>query len=955
MNEKFFSNKYQVKREIACGGMGTIYLATDTKLGRDVAIKMLHPQYSGEPAFAQRFLREAWAMAKLDHSNIIRIWSVEEEESSHCIVMEYFPGEDLKQIIRNRGPLPLQEGLFLVTQIIQGLAYAHYMGIIHRDIKPANILVDQQGKVKITDFGIAAAFSESSLTVDGTVMGTPEYMAPEQARAEAVGPHTDLYSAGILLYELVTGQTPYKGIPAQTLVAKLAFGAENPALTFPSTIPVEIQNLIRKMTQQRVEDRLTDINEILAITKSENFTFTPSDPDSEETAIFSPEIPFPTNKESVTQVATKDQPLASTQTTNVAPGPAGPASPPPQTEHQGTSPPPPPPDTPAPSHTRTVLLSAIGILTISILAVLIISQWPVQEGQPPQVEKDHNSPTLAVPHEAFSTAMANMEQATQTITKTQSQMDQDFQSLSSTLHTWQENIENTKIPAPYSKAQDWLGKTQKEVAELRNNQNTFVEAHTQSLTASKEVVTVSRRHGETLRKEGLSPEQDEQLEEKISGLEKTQRLSETAFATHQQDLQTQLARLEDRVNQAKQIIQAKKSTPAKPPKPTTPTSTTTTRFANLKTEIQALDREIKDMVKSFEAATQEFTTHLTTIQSEIKPIQNNLTIDPNSDEKLSALKENLRTIQEKAQTVFSRETSRQQKLRQALQTKTTDFQEFSEPQLDSSQKSDFKKLDAILKESTNSLTTFPPDSWDALQTQSLTIQALILTTKSMITENTEVQREKALRLAEEEKKQKIQKATEAARQKEAEQLRLAAEEAQRQQALAQEEQKRRAKAAESARLAKAAQEAKQKEAAQRAEHERLAAEKAQRQQTLAQEEQKRRAEADQNNQMVQTMEALKKILDDFSAAYERRDLLHLTLTTAMSESRRRNLDLMFKNYRTIETHTKIISTSETQAIAKVFIDKLINQKGESITPNFIIRETTITIPQKNGEWGKIEW
>ena len=148
MNEKFFSKKYQVQREIACGGMGTIYLATDTKLGRDVAIKMLHPQYSGEPAFAQRFLREARAMAKLDHPNIIRIWSVEEDEGSHYIVMEHFPGNDLKQIIRSRGPLPISEALALTTQIIQGLAYAHYMGIIHRDIKPANILVDQAGKVK---------------------------------------------------------------------------------------------------------------------------------------------------------------------------------------------------------------------------------------------------------------------------------------------------------------------------------------------------------------------------------------------------------------------------------------------------------------------------------------------------------------------------------------------------------------------------------------------------------------------------------------------------------------------------------------------------------------------------------------------------------------------------------------------------------------------------------------
>ena len=140
MANQFISKKYQVKREIACGGMGTIYLATDIKLGRDVAIKMLHPLYSGEQAFAQRFLREAWAMAKLDHVNIIRIWSVDEEESSHCIVMEYFPGHDLKHIIRTRGPLPIGEALPLTIQIIQGLAYAHYMGIIHRGYQTSQYL-----------------------------------------------------------------------------------------------------------------------------------------------------------------------------------------------------------------------------------------------------------------------------------------------------------------------------------------------------------------------------------------------------------------------------------------------------------------------------------------------------------------------------------------------------------------------------------------------------------------------------------------------------------------------------------------------------------------------------------------------------------------------------------------------------------------------------------------------
>ncbi len=903
MNEKLLSKKYQVKREIASGGMGTIYLATDTKLGRDVAIKMLHPQYSGEPAFAQRFLREAWAMAKLDHANIIRIWSVEEEESSHCIVMEYFPGDDLKHIIRSRGPLALTEALSLVTQIIQGLAYAHYMGIIHRDIKPANILVDQEGRVKITDFGIAAAFSESSLTMDGTVMGTPEYMAPEQARAEAVGPHTDLYSAGILLYELLTGKTPYKGIPAQTLVAKLAFGAENPALTFPSSIPVEIQELIKKMTQQRVEDRLTDINEILTITKAESFSFASSQPDSEETVVFSPETRFQKSEEPLTQVATKDQPLSSTQTTNVTPGPL---MPPPPKEKGGVSF---SPQAPAPSHTRTLILSAIGILTVSVLAVLIVSQWPVAENRPDQIVIEDVSNNQSVNQDTISTAIADIERTAQTIQTTKSKIDQDFELFSSSIQTLQGNIVNTQIPTSYPKSQDWLSKTQKEVAALRKKKDEMVEAHILLLTASKEGLTASREQGETLRKEGLLPDQNEQLQAITTRLKKDQHILETSFANHRQATQAQLTRLEDRFKQTRKFILAKKKTPTKSP---SPASKATTKLAALKTEIHVLGKEIKGMFTSFEMATQEFTTQLTNVQSEIKQIQNDLPSDPSSAKKLSGLKEKLRSIQGNAQTFFSQETNRQQKLEQTLQAKFEDYQGFPKKMLRSSQKSDLEKLEAILKENKNSLKTFPPDPWNRLQAESLKIQALIMTTKNMIAQNIEAQREKTRRLAEE-KKQKKQKA---------------------------------------------ALEARQKEAAQLAEQQQLATLEAQRQQALVQKEQElQQAEqqAVKNVQLAETVEALKKVLDDFSTAYENRDLLHLQLTTSMSESRTRNLDLMFKSYRTIETHTKIMATSETQAKAKIFIDKLMNREGKSITPNFVIRETDITIPKKDGKWGKIQW
>ena len=205
-----FAGRYRLERKLGSGGMADVWLAEDQELGRKVAVKILHERYANDEQFVERFRREATHAAGLSHPNIVSIFDRGEAEGSYYIVMEYVEGRTLKELIVTRGPCPVPVAISYVRQVLAALRYAHRNGIIHRDIKPHNVLVDHEGRVKVADFGIARAGS-SQMTEAGSIIGTAQYLSPEQARGAPVDETSDLYSTGIVLYELLTGDLPFTG------------------------------------------------------------------------------------------------------------------------------------------------------------------------------------------------------------------------------------------------------------------------------------------------------------------------------------------------------------------------------------------------------------------------------------------------------------------------------------------------------------------------------------------------------------------------------------------------------------------------------------------------------------------------------------------------------------------------------------------------------------------------
>jgi serine/threonine protein kinase len=256
------AGKYTIVEVVGRGGMGIVYKAEDTKLKRSVALKFLPPELTRDQECKERFVVEAQAAAALGHPNICTIHEINEEEGQSFIAMEYIQGRSLKAKIE-KGPLAVEEALDIATQVAEGLDEAHRKGIIHRDIKSANIMVTDKGQAKIMDFGLAKVKGGTLLTRKGTTLGTVAYMSPEQARGEEVDHRSDLWSLGVVLYEMFSGKLPFMGDHEASLLYSVVHEEPKPIKTFKPDIAPELQQIIDRSLKKKPEARYQTAGEML--------------------------------------------------------------------------------------------------------------------------------------------------------------------------------------------------------------------------------------------------------------------------------------------------------------------------------------------------------------------------------------------------------------------------------------------------------------------------------------------------------------------------------------------------------------------------------------------------------------------------------------------------------------------------------------------------------------------
>ena len=256
-----FDGRYRIVRKLGSGGMADVYLAEDEELGRRIAIKILNDRHANDEQFVERFRREAKNAAGLSHPNIVAIYDRGEAEGTYYIAMEYLDGRSLKELVVSRGPLPISDAIDATRQVLAALRFAHRKGVVHRDIKPHNVMADADGRLKVTDFGIARA-GVSQMTEAGSIIGTAQYLSPEQARGAPVDQRSDLYSIGIVLYEMLTGKTPFSGeTPVEIAMKHLSDPPRPPSLERPDISP-DLDMVVLRALAKSPDDRFQTAEEM---------------------------------------------------------------------------------------------------------------------------------------------------------------------------------------------------------------------------------------------------------------------------------------------------------------------------------------------------------------------------------------------------------------------------------------------------------------------------------------------------------------------------------------------------------------------------------------------------------------------------------------------------------------------------------------------------------------------
>jgi beta-lactam-binding protein with PASTA domain len=261
-NDSVLSNRYELSDQLGAGGMAEVYLGRDRVLGRTIAIKTLLSQYGGDPHFIERFRLEAQHAAALNHPNIVSVYDTGSDDGTHYIVMEYVEGKTLRDIIREEGPLLPERVAEIGADVCAGLAFAHAHGIVHRDVKPANIMITTAGAVKVTDFGIARAVSGDTVTQTAMVLGTAQYFSPEQAQSAPVDARSDIYSLGVVLYEMLTRQVPFTGSSPVAIAYKHVKEAPILPSRLNPDVPPSLEAIVMKAMAKNPDNRYQNAQEM---------------------------------------------------------------------------------------------------------------------------------------------------------------------------------------------------------------------------------------------------------------------------------------------------------------------------------------------------------------------------------------------------------------------------------------------------------------------------------------------------------------------------------------------------------------------------------------------------------------------------------------------------------------------------------------------------------------------